>query len=151
MHMQMPDRVLGEHMEPEHEIPIRIQVQVFDGFLLESGEDGGADRVRVGGMGRGGEEFGVLVEEGFSRAGEESGFAGVVGEGPEVEEVGVHFLEEEAGVFGGVGVDDVVDAGAGDDEGVGEALTFGAFFGWGQGVLAAVVGGHVADYVGVGG
>ena len=69
--------------------------------------------------------------------------------------MGVHFAKEGAAVRSGGRVDDVEDAGAGDDEGVAEALAFGGVDagdvgrvgpGW---VLALVVGGKVADNVGV--
>lgn len=59
------------------------------------------------------------------------------------------FFENEAMVLGSKGVDDVVDTGFGDDEGMAVALAFGAFFGEGEWVLTAVIGGLIADYVGM--
>lgn len=113
--------------------------------------DGGVVRVAAAvGIrgGRGKEEFLILLVEGAFGAGEDLGFA--LGLGPEVEEVLPHLVQEGAVVGDGGGVDDVVDAGFGDDEGVGEGLAFGPFAGGRGGVLAAVVGGEVADDVGAG-
>lgn len=153
VHVQVPDRVLREAVEAEQEIVFPQPLERgLHGF--EVVEDGGAD----GGVGvavavvvivGGGEEFPVLLVEGAFGACEDLGFA--VGAGPEAEEVRSHFADEEAVVGRGGGVDDVVDAGLGDDEGVGEGLAFRALVRGRGGVLAGVVGGEVSDDVGVGG
>ena len=71
--------------------------------------------------------------------------------GPEVYEVSAHFFEQVAVVCGSLGIDDIVDARLGDDEGVTEPLTFGAFLLRCRGVLTAVVRGNVTDDVRVSG
>lgn len=93
------------------------------------------------------EEFGVLVIHCALGTGEDLLLAAVV---PEIDEMRFHFVEQEAVVCGSGRVDDVVDAGFGDDEAVGEALAFGALARGCFRVLATVVGGEIADDIGVG-
>ena len=69
---------------------------------------------------------------------------------PEGNEMLFHFVEQGAVVGCGIGVDDVEDALATDDETVTEALSFGgAFtrFGLGILILASVIAGEIADDV----
>ena len=69
---------------------------------------------------------------------------------PEGNEMFFHFLEQGAVVGGSIGVDDIEDALATDDEAVTEALSFGgAFTGLEVGVLilASVVASEIANDV----
>ncbi len=173
VHVQVADGVLGEAVEAEEEVLFPAEPLERGLHGLEMGEDGGADGgvvVVVGvvvvflvgrggrgrgsgrggrGGGRGGKEFPVLLLEGAFSAREDLGFT--VRACPEAEEVRAHFVHEGAVVGRGGGVDDVVHAGFGDDEGVGEGLAFGAFARGRGRVLPGVVGGEVADDVGVDG
>lgn len=63
--------------------------------------------------------------------------------------MGAEFLEDEAVVTGSKGVDRVVDPGLGDDEGMAVALAFGAFLRDREWVLTTVIGGFVANDVGM--
>ena len=91
------------------------------------GEHVGADGFVGGVSGTRSKEFLVLVLDAAFGAREHFLPAVAGGGRPEGGEMGVHLTEESAVVGGGGGVDDVVDAGLGDDEGVGEGLAFGPF------------------------
>lgn len=151
MHMQMPDRIVGENVEPEQKVPVGDEVLESGFRSFELVEDVRAELfVDGGGWGSGvRKDFAVLVVHGAFGASED--LRGSVLVVPKVDEMCAHFFEQGAVVCGGVRVDDVVDAGFGDDEGVGEALALGGFAVGRFWVLAAVVGGDVADDVGVGG
>lgn len=112
------------------------------------GKDGGVDGVGVRGRAWAFvDEGGLALFEGVVRAGEH-GFS-VLHLRPEVVEMGAEFFEDEAVVTGSKGVDHVVDPGLGDDEGMAVALAFGAFLGEREWVLTAVIGGLVANDVGM--
>lgn len=92
-------------------------------------------------------EGGLALFEGFSGASEHGMSVNLLG--PEFKEVIAEFFENEAMVLGSKGVDDVVDTGFGDDEGMAVALAFGAFFSECEWVLTAIIGGLVANDVGM--
>lgn len=151
VHVQMADGVIGEDMKPADEIACLQLLERRLGGFKES-EDVVTDRF-VGGRTTTvcGAEFFVLVLEGAFGAGEHLGLAHAVGGVPEGDEVGSHLADEVAVVCSGGRVDDVVDAVLGDDEAVSEGLALGTLAGDGGGVLAAVVGGDIADDVGAAG
>ena len=153
MHVQMTNGVFRENMKSEKEIVFTPQPQEFRLQAFKIGEDGVAHRHCVFGrplpssVARWRIQEGVVaVFERFLGAGEDGEFAGFGG--PEAEEVRAEFLKDSAGVVRRNGVNHVEDAGLGDDEGVTVALAFRALLSGGERVLAAVVGSHVANYVG---
>ena len=144
MHVQMPNRVLREHVEAKEEIIRRDQVREGGFRGLETIEDIIADffvHRAAGGIGR--EELAVLVVHGESCARENGGFAPA--RVPEVGEMVLHFVEKEAGVRCRGGIDDVIDAGFRDDEAVAKALAFRPFSWDCFRILTAVIRGNVSD------
>ena len=149
--MQMPHRVIGKGMERKLEI-LALQLQKMLAQLLPPVLDLRQEFRIISTIGGIGGQLDILLIE--ARAGAIEDLLAPLSSGPESEEVLVEFVDGGAVVGDGVGVDDVEDSLARDDEAVAEALAFGGVDAGVEGgvepggVLTRVVAGKVADDVG---